>query len=31
MIPRRPDYYPPPPMSHSMHYVPHQGQPMHYR
>ncbi len=31
MIPRRPDYYPPPQMSHSMHYVPHQAQPMHYR
>jgi hypothetical protein len=31
MIPRRPDYYPPPQMSHSMHYAPHQTQPMHYR
>lgn len=31
MIPRRPDYYHPPPMSHSMHYVPHQPQSMPYR
>jgi hypothetical protein len=31
MIPRRHDYYAPPPMSHAMHYVPHQAQPMHYR
>ncbi|CAF3450558.1 unnamed protein product [Rotaria sp. Silwood1] len=31
MISRRPDYYPPPQMPHSMHYVPHQTQPMHYR
>ncbi len=31
MIPRRPEYYPHPPMSHSMHYIPHQPQSMPYR
>ncbi|CAF3144763.1 unnamed protein product [Rotaria sp. Silwood2] len=31
MIPRRPDYYPAAQMPHSMHYVPHQAQQMHYR
>lgn len=31
MIPRRSEYYPPHQMSHPMHYVPHQAQPMHYR
>ena len=31
MIPRRSEYYPPPALSHSMHYVPHQPQSMPYR
>ncbi|CAF0802189.1 unnamed protein product [Adineta steineri] len=31
MIPRRPEYYPPAPMHHSMHYIPQQAHSMHYR
>ncbi|UJR30247.1 hypothetical protein I4U23_017785 [Adineta vaga] len=31
MIPRRPEYYSPAPMHHSMHYVPQQPQSLHYR